>query len=71
MNDNADFKTFRNNSVSQSIVLKLPQPIEIFNISNSSNIKKAVGCDNISSFFLRMGGKILAPVLSSLLWPRF
>ena len=30
INDNADFKSFLNNSVSQSIVLELPQPIEIF-----------------------------------------
>ena len=63
MNDNADFKTFLNNSVSQSIVLTLPQPIEIFNIINSLNVKKAVDPDNISSFFLRMGGNILAPIL--------
>ena len=57
MNDNADFKTFLNNSVSQSIVLELLQPIEIFNIINSLNVKKAVGSDYISSFFLRMGEK--------------
>ena len=35
MNSNVDFKTFLNNFVSQSIMLELPQPIEIFNISNS------------------------------------
>ena len=62
MNDNVDFKTFLNNSVSQSIVLELPQLIEIFKIINSSNIKKAVACDNIL-LFLRMGGEIFAPVL--------
>ena len=45
-------------------MLELPQPIEIFNIINSLNVKKAVGPDNISSFFLHMGGEILAPVLS-------
>ena len=64
MSGNADFETFLNNSVSQFIVLELPQTIEIFNIINLINVKKAVGCDNISSFFLRMGGEILAPVLS-------
>ena len=40
INDNADFNTFLNNSVSQSIALQLPQPIEIFNIINSLNHKK-------------------------------
>ena len=64
MNDNADFKTFQNNSVSQSIVIELPQSIKIFNSTNSLNFKKAVSFDNISSFFLRMGGEISAPVLS-------
>ena len=64
MNDNAYFKTFLNSFVSRSTVLKLPQPIETFNIINSLNVKKAVGCDNISSFFLRMEEKILASVLS-------
>ena len=35
VNSNVDFKTFLNNFVSQSIMLELPQPIEIFNIPNS------------------------------------
>ena len=39
-NHKADFKTFLNNSVSQSIVLELPQLIEISNIINSLNVKK-------------------------------
>ena len=51
MNDNAYLKTFLNSFVSQSTVLKLPQPIQTFNIINSLNVKKAVDCDNISSFF--------------------
>ena len=59
-----NFKTFLNNSKTQSIVLDPPQPIEIYNIINSLNINKACGYDNISSFFLRMGGEILAPILS-------
>ena len=59
-----NFKTFLNNSITQSIVLDPPQPIEIYNIINSLNINKACGYDNISSFFLRMGGEILAPILS-------
>ena len=59
-----NFKTFLNNSITQSIVLDPPQPNEIYNIINSFNINKACGYDNISSFFLRMGGEILAPILS-------
>ena len=59
-----NFKTFLNNSITQSIVLDPFQPIEIYNIINSININKACGYDNISSFFLRMGGEILAPILS-------
>ena len=35
INDNADFKTLLNNSVSQSIVLELLQSIQIFNTINS------------------------------------
>ena len=42
-----------------------PQPIENYNIINSLNINKASGYD-IISFFLRMGGEILAPILSLL-----
>ena len=53
-----NFKTFLNNSVTQSIVLDPLQTIEIYNIINSLNI-------NISSFFLGMGGKIFALIFSS------
>ena len=58
------FKTFMKNSVSQTIVLKPPSLIEIHNIINSLNLHKACGHDNISSYFLRVGNKVLAPVLS-------
>ena len=51
-------------SVSPTIFLDPPQPIEIFNAINSLKIHKASGCDNISSFFLRMGNEVLAPILS-------
>ena len=57
-----NFKTFLNNSIPQSIVLDPPQPIESYNTINSLNSNKAFGYDNIS-FFLQMGGKILAPIL--------
>ena len=59
-----DFKSFLKNPVSQTIVLDAPQPIEVFNAINSLNLHKAFGYDNISSFFLRLGNEILAPILS-------
>ena len=49
--ENLDFKSFLKSSVSQTIVLDPPQPIEVFNAINSLNIHKASGCDDISSFF--------------------
>ena len=55
---------FLKKTVSQTIVLDLPQPIEIFNVINSLNPRKANGYDNISSYFLRIGNKISAPALS-------
>ena len=55
---------FLKKTVSQTIVLDPPQPIEIFNVISSLNPHKATGYDNISSYFLRIGKKILAPVLS-------
>ena len=64
MNDNADFKTFLNNSVFQSIALELHLPKNFLNMINLSNVKKVDGCDNISSFFLHIGGGILEPILS-------
>ena len=52
------------NSVSETIVLDPPQPIEVFNAINSLNLHKAFGCDNISSFFLHLGNETVAPILS-------
>ena len=63
LGNETNFKTFLNNSINQSIVLDDPQPIEIYNIY-SLNINEASGYNNISSFFSRMGGEILAPILS-------
>ena len=61
-----NFKMFLKKTVSQTIVLDPLQPIEIFNVISSLNPHKATGYDNISSYFLRIGNKILAPVLSLL-----
>ena len=60
----SSFRTYVNNSVSQTIVLKPPSHIEIHNIINSLNLHRACVHDNISSYFLRVGNKVLVPVLS-------
>ena len=52
-----NFKTFLNVSITQSIVLDPPQPIEIYDIINSLNINVASGYDNISSFVYEWEGK--------------
>ena len=62
--DNTDFRSFLKNSVSDSIVLDSPQSKEIYNAINILNIHKACGCDNISSYFLRLGNEVLALFLS-------
>ena len=63
-NNASNFKVYLKNSVSQSIFLEPPEPNEILNIIRSLNIHKASGNDNVSSFFLRLGGEVLAPILS-------
>ena len=63
-NNASNFKACLRNSVLQSIFLEPHEPNEIFNIIRSLNIHKASGYDNISSFFLRLGGQVLAPILS-------
>ena len=65
------FKTYMNNSVSQTIALKPPSPIEIHNIINSQHLHKACGHDNISSFFLHIGNKVLSPVAIVLFYMHF
>ena len=52
------------NSVPQPIVLTPPLPTEILNIIKSLNPNNATGYDNISSFFLSLGGDVSAPKLS-------
>jgi len=48
-------------------MLEQLQPLQIYNIINSLNTNKACGQDNVSSWFLRVSGKVLAPILSSIL----
>ena len=59
-----DFRTYLKNSVSSSVVLDPPQPVEIFNVINFLNPHKACGFDSISAAFLQLGNEVLAPVLS-------
>ena len=59
-----DFKKFPSNSASQSIVLALPHPAEIYNIINFLDTNEACGYDNIPPYILRVESKILAPILS-------
>ena len=54
--------TYMNDSIFQTINLKSPSLIH--NVINSLNLHKACGHDNISFYFLRVGNKVLAPVLS-------
>ena len=58
------FTTDIKNSVFQSIVVKHPLPLEIYNIFKSLHPNKASGNDDISGFFLHLSGEVLAPVLS-------
>ena len=58
------FTTYLSNSVSQTIVLSHPLPLEIYNIIKTLDHNKASGVDDISSFFLILGAEVLAPVLS-------
>ena len=63
-NNASNCKAYLRNSVWQSIFLDPPETNEILNIIRSLNTHKASGYDNISSFFLCLGGKVLAPILS-------
>ena len=45
-------------------MLTPPLPTEILNIIKSLNPNTASSCDNVSSFFLRLGGDVLTPKLS-------
>ena len=63
-NNASNFKAYLKNSISQSIFLEPPEPNEILNIIRSLIIYKTSANDSISSFFLRLGGKVLAPILS-------
>ena len=58
--DSTDFRSFLKNSVSDLIVLDLPQSNEIYNAINTLNINKACGYVNISSYFLRLGNEVLS-----------
>ena len=63
--DDGNFKSYLMHSISSTIVLDPPQPVEIFNVINSLNPHTASGYDNISAYFLRLGNKVLAPILTA------
>ena len=61
-NDNG-FAHFLRNKVKSSIYLDAPRINEVINLINSLNSNKAVGHDNITSYFLRVASNILAPAI--------
>ena len=63
--DDSDFKSYLEHSISSTILLDPPQPVEIFNVINSLNPHTASGYDNISAYFLRLGNEVLAPILTA------
>ena len=63
--DDSDFKSDLKHSISSTIVLDPPQPVEIFNVINSLNPNTASGYDNISAYFLRLGNEVLALILTA------
>ena len=63
--DDSDFKSYLRHSISSTIVLDPPQPVEIFNVINSLNPHRASGYDNISAYFLRLVNEVLAPILTA------
>ena len=66
VNNDTTFKKYLKNSVISTIILDNPQTIEVYNIINSLNPHKALGHDNISFHFLRLGSEVLAPILAQL-----
>ena len=62
--DNAEtYKLYLPNRIRSSISVEPPRVNEVKNLINTLNLHKSVGHDNISSYYLRIGSDILAPVL--------
>ena len=61
---NLDFNLYLKNRAFTTIALSSLQSDKLFNIINNLNPNKACGYHNISSYFLRVGAEILAPILS-------
>ena len=49
--------------ISSSIYLDIPKPTEMENVVHSLNLNKAVGYDNMPSFFLRTAYTVITPYL--------
>ena len=57
------YKLYLRNKVKSSIFMEPPRVNEVKNLMNSLNLRKSVGHDNISSYYLRIASDILSPVL--------
>ena len=57
------FKKFLRNRVKSSMYMELARVNEVINLINLLNLRKSVGHDNISPYFLRVASNILAPAL--------
>ena len=57
------YKLYLRNEVKSSIFMEPPRVNEVKNLMNSLNLRKSVGHDNISSYYLRIASDILSPVL--------
>ena len=62
--DNAEtYKLYLPNRIRSSIFMEPSRVNEVKTLINSLNLRKTVKHDNMSSYYLRMGSDILAPVL--------
>ena len=57
------FKKFLRNRVKSLMYMEPARVNEVINLINSLNLRKSVGHDNISPYFLRVASNILAPAL--------
>ena len=57
------YKLYLRNKVKSSIFMEPPRTNRVKNLMNFLNLRKSVGHDNISSYYLRIASDILSPVL--------
>ena len=61
--NDSGFAHFLRNKVKSSIYFDPPRINEVTNLINYVNLSKAVGHDNIATYFLLVASNILAPAL--------